>query len=316
MLMEMGIKRGVNLGGWLSQCDYSEDRLNNFIKESDIEKIASWGLDHVRIPVDYNVVETEEGAYKPEGFARLDKAFAWCEKNGLKVVLDLHKTKGYSFDKGEKQVGFFDDEALQERFICLWEEFARRYGKMNDRIVFELLNEVTEERFGPIWNGLIKKTIERIRKIAPDTIILVGSYWNNSASSVHALEKPYDDKVVYNFHSYDPLLFTHQGAPWVDKMDVNFRQDFEDAGVTVEFFENFFAEAIAHAKKNNTVLYCGEYGVIDRAKPEDWVKWYQCINAVFEKHGIARAAWSYKEMDFGLSDARMDGVREELVKYL
>lgn len=316
MLLSRGIKRGVNLGGWLSQCDYSEERLNNFITEADIEKIASWGMDHVRIPVDYNVVENEEGTYKQEGFARLDRAFAWCEKNGLKVVLDLHKTKGYSFDKGEKQTGFFDDEALQERFMALWEEFARRYGKEKDRIVFELLNEVTEERFSPIWNALIRKTIQRIRNIAPETLILVGSFWNNSASSVYALEKPYDDKVVYNFHSYDPLLFTHQGAPWVDTMDVHFRQAFEDAGVDEEYFDKFFAQAIEHAKKNGTVLYCGEYGVIDRATPEDTVKWYKRINATFEKYGIARAAWSYKEMDFGLSDARLDGVRDELIRYL
>lgn len=37
---------------------------------------------------------------------------------------------------------------------------------------------------------------------------------------------------------------------------------------------------------------------------------------MLEAHNIPRAAWSYKEMDFGLSDARMDGVREELLKYL
>ena len=33
MLHELGIQKGVNLGGWFSQCDYSEDRLNNFITE-------------------------------------------------------------------------------------------------------------------------------------------------------------------------------------------------------------------------------------------------------------------------------------------
>ncbi len=316
MLMKMGFHKGVNLGGWVSQCDYSEDRLQNFIKESDIATIASWGMDHVRIPVDYNVVQTEEGAYKPEGFALLEKAFAWAEKYGLKVVLDLHKTKGFSFDKGEKQMGFFEDEALQERFICLWEEFARKYGRFHDRIVFELLNEVTEERFSPIWNGIIRRTIERIRRIAPDTIILVGSYWNNSASSVHALDKPYDDKVVYNFHSYDPLLFTHQGAPWVDGMDVNFRQKFEEANLPEDYFEDFFAQAIETARQNGTTLYCGEYGVIDRCEPEEALKWFKLINRTFEKHGIARAVWSYKQMDFGISDARLDSIREELVKYL
>lgn len=316
MLMQMGIKRGVNLGGWLSQCDYSLDRMNHFITEKDFAVIASWGLDHVRIPVDYNVVQTEEGVYLQEGFERLNQAFAWCDKYGLKAVLDLHKTKGYSFDKGEKQKGFFEDEALQERFMLLWEEFARRYGHMHDRVVFELLNEVTEERFSPIWNRLVTKTIARIRKIAPDTVILVGCYWNSSVSSVHALEKPYDDKVVYNIHSYDPLLFTHQGAPWVEGMDIHFRQDFEDAGIDEDYFERLFAQAIQKAKENNTVLYCGEYGMIDRAKPEDAVKWYRLIHRTFEKHGIARAAWSYKEMDFGLSDARMDAVRDELLQYL
>ena len=56
--------------------------------------------------------------------------------------------------------------------------------------------------------------------------------------------------------------------------------------------------------------------MIDRATPEDTVKWFRTINEVLEKHGIARAAWSYRQMDFGLSDARLDGVRNELIKYL
>lgn len=74
MLKNKGFYRGINLGGWLSQCDYSEDRLNNFITESDFAKIASWGLDHVRIPIDYNILENEDGSFKESGFARIDWA--------------------------------------------------------------------------------------------------------------------------------------------------------------------------------------------------------------------------------------------------
>ena len=40
------------------------------------------------------------------------------------------------------------------------------------------------------------------------------------------------------------------------------------------------------------------------------------IHEVFEKHQIARCAWSYRRMDFGLSDARLDGVRKDLIRYL
>ena len=40
------------------------------------------------------------------------------------------------------------------------------------------------------------------------------------------------------------------------------------------------------------------------------------INKVLDRHGISRAAWSYKQMDFGICDERMDGVREELIRHL
>lgn len=315
MLREAGFCRGVNLGGWMSQCDYSQERLDNFIQEKDMEKIASWGLDHVRIPVDYNVLE-RDGGYLDAGFGRINRAVGWARKYGLNAVIDLHKTAGFSFDQGEAEAGFFDSETYQERFIRLWEQIARRCGGDAAHVAFELLNEVTEERFIGVWNRVAAACIRRIRAICPDHIILVGSYHNNSAHAVPALEKPADGRVIYNFHCYEPLEFTHQGAYWVPELDRNRRLTFEEAQIPADYFDRAFAPAIEAARKNGTELYCGEYGVIDRCAPEEAVKWYRQIHAAFEKYGISRAAWSYKEMDFGLSDPRMDGVREALLPLL
>ena len=64
------------------------------------------------------------------------------------------------------------------------------------------------------------------------------------------------------------------------------------------------------------MLYCGEYGVIDRATPEDTVAWYRMIHEAFEHYGIGRAAWSYRQMDFGLSDERLKGVLPQLLPLL
>ena len=316
MLRSRGFYRGINLGGWLSQCDYSEERLNNFITEPDFEKIASWGMDHVRIPVDYNVLENEDGSYKGDGFARIEKALGFAKKYGLNAVIDLHKTAGFSFDFGEAESGFFESEKYQERFYRLWEELARHFGNYSENVAFELLNEVTEQHFINTWNRISYECIRRIRVYAPDILILVGSYWNNSPEAVKDLDKPFDDKVIYNFHCYSPIEFTHQGATWTREIDPEVRHRFEDMEITPEYFENLFAGALEKAKSHGTCVYCGEYGVIDRVAPEDALKWFQVINSVFEKHGIARAAWSYKEMDFGLSDSRMDEVRDELIKYL
>ena len=316
MIKEKGFYRGVDLGGWLSQCDYSDDRLNNFIKEEDFATIASWGLDHVRLPFDYNILENADGSVNEAGFAHIERAIEYARKNGLKIVLDLHKTAGFSFDDySEDEHGFFESEAYQEKFYKLWEEMAKRFGKYSDDAAFELLNEVTDDKFITVWNKVIRECIGRIRKYAPDTIVIVGSYWNNHASAVAALEKPYDDKVVYNFHSYDPLKFTHQGAYWTDLIKPEERVAFEDAGVDEEYFEKMFGSAIEKAKAEGTDLYCGEYGCIDIVSPEDTLKWYKAINKVFEKYGISRSAWSFRGMDFGLCEPRLDSVREELLKY-
>lgn len=316
MLRSRGIIKGVNLGGWMSQCDYSQERLDNFIKESDIEKIASLGFDHVRLPVDYNILQNRDGSPIESGYSRIDNVVELCRKYDLKLILDLHKTAGFSFDYGEEESGFFDNEHYQELFYQLWEEMARRYGHDTDNIVLELLNEVTDAEFIDKWNKIIRKCMARIRAVAPDVIVLVGSYRNNSADTVQFLEAPYDDKVVYNFHCYEPLKFTHQGATWTPDIKPEERMAFEDSVTSEEYFEELFSTAIAKAKEHGTTLYCGEYGVIDVVGAEDSLKWFKVINKVFEKYGISRSVWTYKEMDFGIADSKYDGTREELIKYL
>ena len=315
-LQTLSFTRGVNLGGWMSQCDYSEERLERFITEADIAKIASWALDHVRIPVDYNVFEDGSDGWRDLGFARLNRAVGWCRRHGLNAVIDLHKTAGFSFDRGEAEAGFFDSEAYQERFYRLWEELAKRCAGDPRHVAFELLNEVTEERFIGAWNRIAAECVRRIRRIAPEHLILVGSYHNNSAHAVPALDPPADDRVVYNFHCYEPLRFTHQGARWVPELNNEKRLTYDQAEIPEDYFDRVFSPAVEAAKKNGSELYCGEYGVIDKARPEDALEWYRHIHAAFEKYGIARCAWSYKQMDFGLSDPRMDGVRDELIRYL
>ncbi len=315
-LKKLGFCRGVNLGGWLSQCDYSIGHLDNFITESDIAQIAAWGADHVRIPFDYNIVQKTDGTFLEEGFARLENAVALCGKHGLHVVLDLHKTAGFSFDGGEQETGFFDSEDLQELFCDLWEEMAKRFGGMSDRVAFELLNEVTERRYLQAWRRLIPRCMERIRRHAPQTLVLIGSFWNNSPAALKDLDAPYDKFVVFNVHCYDPLAFTHQKAYWTDDIDREETVRFAQTGVTPAYFEGIFASAAEMAARHDTALYCGEYGVIDKADPADTLAWYRAIHAAFEKMGIARCAWSYKGVDFGLCDPRLDAFREEIVKNL
>ncbi|MDD6327692.1 MAG: cellulase family glycosylhydrolase [Lachnospiraceae bacterium] len=339
-----GFTHGINLGGWLSQNDdTSKNHYDTFITEKDIVYIASLGLDHVRVPVDYMLIEDEDGTIKPEGHAYIETCIKWCMDNHLHMILDIHKTYGYSFDPldiTDKKI-FFYDETKQERFYAMWRELAKRYGKYHDMLAFELLNEIVEPEVADAWNKVAIKAIREIRTIAPETWIIYGGTMYNSVASVPGLVAPEEKKVVWTFHSYEPLIFTHQGAYWVKDMLPDFRikypvtiEEYRESSKRLapqlaggifndkfkelgpQFFETMLQPAIEYAQKNNMPLYCGEYGVIDLADDESKVRWAADICSVFDKHNIGRAYWNYKEKDFGIVNIEDKDIQKKMASLL
>ena len=172
--------------------------------------------------------------------------------------------------------------------------------------------------------------------------IIIGGYHNNSIEALPDLNPPQDENIIYTFHCYEPLIFTHQGAYWIPTMDTSFRMSIDEpyrameeyskkllSQVTVGFdgfdpedtlsvayFDKYFREAVAVAEERNVALYCGEYGVIDLAAPEEILKWYRIIHDAFEKHGIGRAAWNFRGKDYGFVDEHMKPVLDEIVHLL
>ena len=340
-----GFQKGVNLGGWISQyAEYDPAHFASFIQEADIADIAAMGFDHVRVPVDYGVLTDDEGALRESGFSYLESCLRWCEKHGLRMLIDLHECYGYSFDPLKKDMDrrrFFYDEKLQERFLALWTELARRFGHLPETVAFEPLNEVAPMDVSAAWNDLIRRFAETVRPLAPKTWLVVGGVAYNNVQSVAMLEPPYDERVVYNFHCYDPHIFTHQGAYWMEAMPSDFRIGYPESvevyrQLTMEvlgqeagpiftpglpemgpaFFEAIFTPAVEAAERRGAPLYCGEYGVIDLADNKDKLRWLADIHAMFRQLGIGHALWNYKQKDFGLVDERFAEIREEFMATL
>ena len=342
-----GFQKGVNLGGWLSQFDaYDKAHFDSFITEKDIRNIASLGFDHVRVPVDYILLENEDGTEKEDGFLYLEQCRQWCEAAGLNMLIDLHECYGYSFDplkKGMDRERFFYDEALQSRFLALWKKIGERFAAWPQQVAFEPLNEVVLMEVAEAWNKVAADYIKLMRSVAPDSYLVIGGVCYSSVASIPLLNIPLDEKIVYNFHCYEPFVFTHQGAYWVENMPSDFRIGYpeteytyrkikadmhldEDLADSVDakqaqlvgepFFEEIFAPALEKAAKDQIPLYCGEYGVIDLADKPSALRWLKDIHAVMSKHGIGRALWNYKEKDFGFEDASFASIREDFIKIL
>lgn len=332
------LTRGINLGGYLSQCVHTHEHYRSFIGEDDIKRIADWGLDHVRLPIDYEVLENDSGEKKPEGYQYVRNVISWCEKYNLNIVLDLHKAYGYDFNNAgdEQKNNLFSSDELQNRFVRLWENIAREFGNCKN-VAFELLNEVAEEKYAEPWNRLISRTVAAIRNIAKETTIIYGGTLWNSAFTLKYLETPQDDNIIFTFHFYEPLVFTHQKAYWVKNMDMEktifypetmdyYRQNSARLGVHSgpvanskcdlmgpDFIREIVLEAVKSAEKAGVPLYCGEFGVIDQAPVADTLRWFEDVDKVFREFGIGCAVWTYKEKDFGLIGPHYDNIREKLI---
>jgi aryl-phospho-beta-D-glucosidase BglC (GH1 family) len=257
------------------------------------------------------------------------------------MLIDLHECYGYSFDPLKKDMDrrrFFYDEKLQERFFSLWRKIAEGFKAYPNQVAFEPLNEVVLFEVKDAWNEVLRKFIKLIRGIAPESYIIVGGVFYNSVMTVKDIDVPVDDRIVYNFHCYEPIVFTHQGAYWQDQMPLDFRISYPksvdeyreehkriykdtDGAVFMEgltemgigFFEKIFNPAIEKAEKDGVALYCGEYGVIDKADNESKILWLNDINHAFDKFGIGRALWNYKEKDFGLVDESFESIRQRFI---
>jgi len=335
-------RAGINLGGWISQCKYEPEHIAGFITEDDIKQIASWGVDHVRLPFDYPVLESDENPFEyiESGFAVIDRLIEWCKEYKLNVILDMHKAPGYNFSENvlsdQKEIKLFTDATMQKRFISLWEAFTRRYKSEGDNVIFELLNEITNPH-GESWNKVARMAIEAIQAIDPNRYIILGGPYFNAAHGLKTLELWEDEHILYTFHFYEPMVFTHQRARWMKFKETGIHQPYpgeikgwdilkkkyhealnphsgENEILNKDFLLRKLAPALEFAKQTGKRLYCGEYGVIDNADMDSQVNWLKDIAELFNEHNIGRAYWTYKKMDFSAIDEAGKPVSEDLIK--
>jgi aryl-phospho-beta-D-glucosidase BglC (GH1 family) len=340
-MIKTSLQIGLNLGGWLSQFPaYDHGHFKSYINADDLKRIADWGMDHVRLPVDFPVLEDEAqpGTYRESGFEYIEACLDWCRANGLRMILDLHKTPGFAFDELDRST-LFESPALQQRFLDLWSAIAGRFaGRSDDELAFELLNEIVLPDSGP-WNVLVRQAVERIRELAPTRLILVGGNHYNAADELGNLQLLDDPQILYTFHFYLPLTVTHQKAPWIPPI-VEFDQELaypgeQAAGLDTvvarypgdthrldrevgirfdkEYLRRALEPALQFARQTGQPLYCGEFGVYEGAPMATRLNWTRDFIDLLIEHRIGRAYWNYKALDFGLVDVHGQVVSQDLI---
>jgi hypothetical protein len=110
-----------------------------WITEADFDRIQAAGLNCVRLPFLYDLLD------EPDGFQWLDQALRWAKARGIYVVLDLHGAPGrQSDDQPTGEVGrnrLFHDPAMVKQTEEVWARVAQRYRDHSEVAGYDLLNE-------------------------------------------------------------------------------------------------------------------------------------------------------------------------------
>ena len=176
--------RGVNLGNWLAmefwmlgqsisnnsgaipdQCTLEstlagrfgiaeKERLlsayrDSYITARDFDLIKGMGMNVVRVPFLYSVVEDDNNPYtlRADAWKYLDFAVNEAEKRGMYVILDLHGAVGGAAAASEQHDGCIGPAAMwtnptyQDRTKWLWDMIASHYNGRTAVAAYDLLNE-------------------------------------------------------------------------------------------------------------------------------------------------------------------------------
>ncbi len=233
--------KGVNLGNWLlqefwmmgqstaqvnDQCTlenilterfgYQEkERLiklfhDNWITAKDWDIIADFGLNTVRVPFLYSLIEDEKQpmTLRDDAWHYLDLAIAEAQARNMYVILDLHGavgSQGWEHHSGcadENQ--YWQNESYQERTRWLWQQIADRYKDSDTVAGYGLLNEP----WGTTAENLaveIKALYDAVREIDQDHIIILPGH-NSGISAYGDPAEQGMSNVAFEMHFY-PGIF-------------------------------------------------------------------------------------------------------------
>jgi len=311
------ILRGAGLGGWMLQEGYMlqssgfadtqykmKERivalagndameafydawLNNYCTKTDVDSMAAWGFNSIRLPMHYNLftlpIEDEPVAghdtWLDRGFVMVDNLLDWCEANQMYLILDLHAAPGGQgknasiSDYNPEKPSLWESPENQRKTVALWRKIAKRYANEPWIGGYDLINEPNWdfensgnqngcncENNELLWAHL-KSIIDAIREVDKNHIVfLAGNCWGNNYNGLPDFTQ-WDNNIAISFHKYWNFN-TQESIQW----------------------------AIDMREKYNVPIWLGESG-------ENSNTWFANAISLVESNNIGWAWWPYKKIE-------------------
>ena len=237
----------------------------NYVAQADIDQIAEWGFNHIRVPFHYKQFYDSTGTETPMGYAIIDELISWCEPYNMYIILDMHCAPGGQnggpISDSDGTARLWLEESNKELTIQIWKEIATYYSDNTLIGGYDLINEpvlpggVSLEEFKQLYVDITNA----IREVDTNHLLFIEGNWYGTDFA--GLTPPWDENMSYSFHKY-----------W-GQTDLS----------TIQSYINM---------RNNygVPLWMGESG-------ENSNHWYYEVFKLLEENNIGWNFWTHKKVD-------------------
>jgi endoglucanase len=227
----ISLGRGVNTWPWFSltreypapRTDYGWPAFQEgraVPRPHDLVRLRMSGLDFIRIPVDPGPFLSFDGGRHLALLDSLSAAVSGALSAGLSVVVDLHPNVATHYWTPACMIGGPDAPGFAA-YRDLVGDLATRLAETDlDRVALEPVNEPPQPCGSPAWVAVQKTLLDTARAACPDLTLVATGACGSSITGLEALDpRPILalGRVIFTFHFYEPFLFSHQGAPWMQE---------------------------------------------------------------------------------------------------
>jgi aryl-phospho-beta-D-glucosidase BglC (GH1 family) len=287
------VLRGTNFPGY-EYGDWSHT-------EADYGKIARLGLNVVRLPIAWAMLEPKPGRFDSAYLSHhVDRDIKWAKKYGLYIILDMHQwywsnrfNDGYgngmpswtvaqyapTLDGMKEAVAdFWVSDTLQTRLADVWQKVAKIYANETSIVGYDLFNEppvyasVASDLSASNVYSFYVKMIRAIRQVDSNHVIFLEPCWGVQSCYRAPSEFPIRDKVVWSPHFY-PLSWASSYSP-------------QDVAVLKADLATKYENCMV---QTGTPMWIGEFGAYMDAKSSEY--WLQDATGLFNNIQVGWALW-------------------------
>jgi aryl-phospho-beta-D-glucosidase BglC (GH1 family) len=323
--------RGFNLLDFFSP-EMEKGRKNT---PENLEWMADWGFDFVRIPISYPsylnfdrskpIRPDEVLNFDQARLEEIDSLVYQAQRNGLHVSLNLHRAPGFCINAGfVEPYNLWEDQEALDAFCAHWEMWSKRYKHVSSKkLSFDLVNEPFKRQNpndqhspgGPVpieeYRKVAIAALKTIKGINKKRLVIADG---NGGGGI-AVPEFADLDLGQSCRGYFPMHISHHKAPWVYKdpealADPSWPGNRGEIYYSRESLERHYAPWIDLVKQGVGV-HCGECGCYNKTPHDVFLAWFGDVLDILHVNGIGFGIWEFSGTFGVLNSGREDVVYED-----